>query len=88
MRYRPLEKRNVFFSLPGVESRILVCPARRIFITPSATAMRIIIGRVLKTIAKYIINNVSSIKKELHHRPSNSSKIGTSVLHKSVDSVQ
>jgi hypothetical protein len=82
------EKRNIFFFLPGVESRILVCPTRRIFTTPSATAMRIIIGRLLKTITKYITNNVSNIKKELHHRPSNSSKIGTSVLHKTVDSVQ
>jgi hypothetical protein len=36
---------------------------------------------MLKTTAEYITNNVSSIKKELYHCPSNSSKIGTAVLH-------
>jgi hypothetical protein len=78
---RTVRRREIFFSLPGVESRILVCPARRIFTTPLATAIRRIIGRILKTIAKYIANNLSSIKKELHHHPSNSCKIGTAVFH-------
>jgi hypothetical protein len=40
-----------------------------------------ITGRILKTIAKYVTNNISSMKRELHHRPSNSNKIGTAVLH-------